>query len=385
MKHLSKQLGAGFAVMMLVIVGMIALPHDRYIRWQAVKTEAFARLGWIYERVHFDETPIDIAFIGTSHTLNGLDTPLIQRQLREAGVRLKDGQCPHLVNLAVPSYGRDLHWLIARELLENKPVKHLVVEVFENETRQAHALYAHVAEVEDFWEAPILINMKYFPNWARLPYRQLLLGMKSLSPSMFGLKKEFDFSDYDGSDVDNTRLVNVGGQALSPLRDRVMDKALLLKISKQNADKKDLHMLGAWATRFEYAVPHHYLGKILNLADKKGVPVTFLYLPQFGMPPRPFEEDIYVGRGDWLYVNDLLQNTDYWFDEAHLNAAGAQAISQRVAADLRKKIEADSAAFSRDGSLSVMPRGGHSSCQSTVHPARLTIRPFLKPLAQGRH
>ena len=43
---------------------MAALPHRTAVRWQSTQTEAYARLGWVYQRIHDDPTPIDIAFIG---------------------------------------------------------------------------------------------------------------------------------------------------------------------------------------------------------------------------------------------------------------------------------------------------------------------------------
>ena len=67
-----------------------------------------------------------------------------------------------MVNFGFPSYGRNLHWLIARELLENREVRTLVLEVFENESRKAHPFFANVAEVSDVLQAPMLINRVAF-------------------------------------------------------------------------------------------------------------------------------------------------------------------------------------------------------------------------------
>ena len=73
MRSFLKLVALGLFATVVTLVGMVLLPHAPYIRWQAVKTEAFARLGWMYERVHYDATPLDVAFLGTSHTLNGVD------------------------------------------------------------------------------------------------------------------------------------------------------------------------------------------------------------------------------------------------------------------------------------------------------------------------
>src|SRR5258708_2234284 len=158
MRLFFRRIGLGVAVAIITLVGMILLPHDTYVRWQAEKTEAYARLGWIYERIHYDDTPIDIAFIGTSHTMNGVDAAAFEQDIDAAGVRPDgDNRRLHAVNLAVPSYGRDLHWIIARELLTHRKVKVLVLEVFENETRKASPVFVDVADPADVLGAPTLI------------------------------------------------------------------------------------------------------------------------------------------------------------------------------------------------------------------------------------
>ncbi len=320
-----RRLGLGAAVALVVLAGMVLLPHDRYVRWQAVTVEAYARLGWIYERIHFDPTPIDVAFVGTSHTMNGVDTVALQRMLAA------DGRCLHLVNFAVPSYGRNLHWLVVRELLENRKVGTLVLEVFENETRKAHPLFASVADVRDILDAPKLININYVHDLVRLPWRQLSLWAKSLDPQAFGLKRRFDAADYDGSDVDNTRVVNVDGQALTPVRDQVMDPVTLKAAARRLMAAKRLHMLGRRFERYEYAVPDTYVDDILALARRKGVRVVFLYLPGYGKPAAPADERLYLGQGPMLEANDVLAHPEFWHDPDHLNMQGAARFTARLA------------------------------------------------------
>ena len=78
----------GVVAAVATIAVMLILPHDRYIRWQALHTEAYARLGWAYERIHDDPTPLDVAFIGTSHTLNGVDAAAVDKALAAASTPL---------------------------------------------------------------------------------------------------------------------------------------------------------------------------------------------------------------------------------------------------------------------------------------------------------
>ncbi len=319
----------GVVAAVAAIAVMLALPHDRYIRWQALHTEAYARLGWAYERIHDDPTPLDVAFVGTSHTLNGVDAAAVDQALAAEGAHTPDGRCVVVTNFAIPEYGRNLHWILARELLRSRRVNTLVLEVFENETRKAHPLFSHVADERDIFGAPLLVNVGYLPDAVRLPYRQLSLWFESLFPEDFGLRRRFDPRNYDGSTVDNTRVVNARGIALTPPRDKIEALDALKAEARSNARKKNLHMMGARFERYEYAVPRTYVNDILDLARQRGTKVVFLYLPGYGQPAQPVDMRLYAGH-EMLSANDILKRTDYWYDVHHLNAAGASVLSQRL-------------------------------------------------------
>ncbi|MFC7478313.1 hypothetical protein ACFQS7_28520 [Dankookia sp. GCM10030260] len=325
-RPLARRFALAAVVAVAALAGSLAIPHDRYIRWQEMRSEAWARLGWIYERVHFDPTPIDIAFIGTSHSMNGVDGAAVQAALATAG-----GGCRHVVNFGFPSYGRNLHWLIARELLEHREVRTLVLEVFENESRKAHPFFINVADVSDIVEAPLLINLNYVTDIAQLPARQVMLGLKTLLPERFGLRRSFDPARYDGHDVDNTRQVQVGGVALTPLRDRVLPPAQLDRVAARMRAAKNTNMLGARFEALEYRYPRYYLDRILDLARQRGVTVKFLYLPGYayvGAAPR--DPGLYAGHGEVLATGDLLADPGYWYDPDHLNLQGAAVLSARL-------------------------------------------------------
>jgi hypothetical protein len=321
-------LGLGLAL--ATLAGMVLLPHNRYIRFQDLRVEAYARLGWIYERIHFDPTPIDIAFVGTSHTLNGVDAAAVAEAVQHGGRRSEAAPPVHATNLAFPAYGRNMQWLIVRELLENRRVGTLIIEIFENESRKPHPLFVYPAEVSDVLAAPLFINLNYFHDLVRLPFRQLSLFVKSLWPEQFGLRRYFDPAHYDGETVDNTRVVQVSSRVLSPLRDRRMDPAQLDAIAAARAKRKNLHMLGRFLADLEYRLPRHYLGKMLDLAERRGVSVKFLYLPAYGQPDEPFDTSLYEGRGEVILVNDILARKDHWGDPDHLNLYGAAALSSQL-------------------------------------------------------
>ncbi|TCM17983.1 hypothetical protein EDF56_105331 [Novosphingobium sp. PhB165] len=327
----------GVATFVATLALLVALPHQTYIRWQSMQTEAYARLGWTYERIHDDPAPIDIALIGTSHTMNGIDGLAVAQTMAAMGVRGAGGRCLTVTNLAIPSYGRNLHYLLTRELLSARKPRAIVLEVLENETRKAHPVYSHVASVADLIDAPRIGNVNYFADLVRLPYRQLVLAAESVSPEAFGLKARFDFANYDGSTVDNTRVVNVNGKALTPSLGTVMDPRALERDAAALREDKRLNYLPKAMAGYEYAMPRRYVGAILDLADRQGVPVYLLYLPGYGKPDRPYDMSYYGGR-TMLSLNDLLAHREYWHDVHHLNSQGAAAVSRRLGELLSRRL-----------------------------------------------
>ncbi len=319
----------GIATFIATLALMVVLPHRDYIRWQSVQTEAYARLGWAYERIHDDPVPLNIALIGTSHTMNGIDGLAVAQAIAASGLRNADGSCLTVTNLAIPNYGRNLHFLMTRELLSARKPRAIVLEVLENETRKAHPLYSHIAGMADLIEAPRIGNVNYLSDLVRLPYRQLVLGVESFAPAEFGLKSSFDPTNYDGSTVDNTRVVNVNGRALTPSLDTTINPAKLERDAAVLRADKRLNYLPKALADYEYAMPRRYVAAILDLADRERVPVFLLYLPGYGKPQRPYDMS-YYGNRPMLALNDLLARRDYWHDVHHLNAQGAAAVSRRL-------------------------------------------------------
>ena len=112
----------------------ITMPHDRYHRFQSVDFVTTQKADWIYERLHFDPTPIDVALIGTSRMGASLSSPQIEQHYCEA-----TGRRIRIANLSMPATGRNMHYAIAKELFRTKQPALTVVEVNEVEARKPMA------------------------------------------------------------------------------------------------------------------------------------------------------------------------------------------------------------------------------------------------------
>ena len=203
MRRFSGPMGFLGTILFVAVAGLAVLcvlPHDRYIHFQAVAAESdyALPLKWIYERIHDDPTAIDIALIGTSHTQSGVNSALVETSLRTVG------DPAHVVNFALPFLGRDLEYLIARELLDSRPVQTLVIELQEDEPTAPHPSFQRLADPGDILSAPLLVNSRLFETMANLPQRQAALFLRSLAPSWFGLSPDFQAATYAGPHWDDT-------------------------------------------------------------------------------------------------------------------------------------------------------------------------------------
>jgi hypothetical protein len=73
------------------------------------------------------------------------------------------------------------------------------------------------------------------------------------------------------------------------------------------------------------------------LAAEKGVKIVFLYLPTYQTQSEKLLNflNFYKQHGEvWIPPTAILENTDFWLDEGHLNDAGADAFALWLADQL---------------------------------------------------
>lgn len=320
-------LGAVIAIGVVILAVACALPHDRYLRYQNLTDPAVVKSSWIYERIHFDPTPIDIAFVGTSHTVFGIDSQVVEHACLDAG----ETRC-HTVNLGLEHLGRNVHWLIARELLASRTPRLLVIEVQETEFRALHPAFGSLAEPGDIISAPIFINTSFVTDLVHLPLRQMTLFVHTLAPRLFGEHEAFISSLYRGSHWDDT-FASLGSPQhpiASPTpRTRGATTAELERerIQSAAADENNIK-LPAVLRPFEYRANLIYLDKLMTLAREKNVEVRFLYMPSFAVTAPPRFSALYASFApSWQVPDTILSQPALWSDIGHLNYDGAVTLS----------------------------------------------------------
>lgn len=295
----------GFVALTLAVLSalVLMLPHDGYIRYQSLKGTMFARSSWIYERIHFDPTPIDVAFIGSSRSGAGVNPVLIEESLAVRGRPLR------VVNFSLPAQGMDVRLAEAAELLNSdKKVRLLVIDVPEALPRDGHQAFADLSTVGQALTAPWLVNRNLPENIARLPLRQIRLALASWFPAAFGYRATFDPEQYLGSTVAPGQFQDWQATQVTIPLDSPEHKATLEKEVVQRRRSIRPPVLPDSLGGIEFGVSRSYLEQITALASARGTKVVFLFLPFY---------DGYDGPVDQAWIERLapMWNAQFMKDD----------------------------------------------------------------------
>ena len=156
---------AALGVALTLDAALLLLPENDYQRWQLVDGTLYGQLRWMYERIHFDSRPIDVAILGSSRSQLGLSAAAIEHELAEHGGRA------NVVNFSLMGAGRNLQWAIVDELFKAKSPKVIVLMVDDQPYPFGHAAFKYVAPTEAIVFPPTPLMHNYLYDLAYLPAR----------------------------------------------------------------------------------------------------------------------------------------------------------------------------------------------------------------------
>ncbi len=322
----SAQMLVTFAALSAAAVAL--LPHDKYLRYQVPNDPQAPTSDWIYERIHFDPTPIDVAFIGTSRTGMSIHSRRLEDDLAQSGIHA------NAVTLYCVRSGMNMQYVVAKELLSTRKVKLLVLEMTEREERKPHELFYQYADTVDVLTAPLLINFNYLSDIARLPGRQVRLSWQTLLQRLGLRQPEKSAPPYEGPHLDHAEFVRSVDNVVHSRSVRHTEAEMeQMRIADERAFTRPL--LPKSMSALEYRLARYYESKILDLAREQGVRVVFLYTPRYGGPSTPPPYALYSARADLINPWPLIHRYPYWNDANHMNWYGAQIMTDYVADVLR--------------------------------------------------
>jgi hypothetical protein len=321
-------------VALLSAVAAAALPDNEYQRYSSLEKTIHNRLRWIYERIHYDPAPIDIAIIGPSRSGAAVSAPELEARLAAAGRPL------HVVNFSLPENGRDLHRVIAEELLSARAPELLVIAVIEKPGRYGHSAYKYVAPAASVANPDHFGNLNYLSNLIYLPYRQLRLFAARAFPAAFDIPPAFDPARYAGTQFDSTVSFTTG-DGIYVERDSRVPRAELEAGVERFESGVVPPILGERLADVEFGDERANVSRIAEAARARGTKVVFLFLPYYTGPSAVQERRFYERYGPVLDASFVKDHHEWFSDVGHLNHQGALALTDWLAPQL--------AAFTKDG------------------------------------
>jgi hypothetical protein len=297
------------------------LPHDCYVRYQQLSRSDLFRSRWVYERIHYDKTPIDVAIMGSSRLETSVSAPILEKELSE-----KLGRPIHVANLAIPQEGRNLHYLVARELVENHPETRIILLSVVERADLSHPAFRYLADPADLMRAPLFLNHYYFLDAAFLPYRQMSYFVQTIFPTWFGVSRTFR-KDYMGTGFDTTYSFYLPSGKLVD-RYHVMPQDELDAGSNQIISELggSWHKPSRWHA-LNFPLEDEYTKRLVEVAKEHCVETLFVRLPFYKSPPHMYDEAFYRDLGPLLDAEQLNSNPQNYGDRGHFNRFGTDLVS----------------------------------------------------------
>lgn len=301
MKRLIKILLYCFLATLIVSVVLLYLPFSKEFR-SNYRKNVDCNTSWMYYRMYENKTPIDIAFVGTSHTGCGVNDSLISREV---------GPSLNVANLAYCTKGRNLHFTVIKNLLATKKPKLIVLEIRETESTSSHKDYSLMANTEDLLLHSYPYSFSYLENMVDgIKYRFLYHRMK--------LKNTLDYSPPSNYEENYAYVpFYFYGDSLDLTKHSI-------KNQKQYQRRKDNIIKDQY-----YWEPEYALKQIKILCEENSIPLRLLYLPSIGNENTvPLREEFYNDMAPiWYPPKKVLSDKSNWVDGEHFNYWGSKKLS----------------------------------------------------------
>jgi hypothetical protein len=310
---------------LLLVGASLLLPINPYYRFQQGDGTILFRARYIYERIHFDDTPIDVAMIGSSRMEASVRATELSRLLSE-----DVGRPIQVVNFGLPEEGRDLHWIVVQELLQTRPEVRLLVLSVGQESQISHPGFRFLGDDHSIATAPLIYNSNYIQNLLTIPYQHIAYPVQAIWPRAFGLSSVFDPEIYRARSFDPTDSFQSGDTFVD--RNRKFNPAQI--DAQRAAVARTLGETGL--ARFfpldqHYAIERSFVRHIDTLARRKGVPVAFLRVPVYGQEEHFADLPFYLRIGPVFEATQLGADPDDYMDAGHLGRRGTSKLTPWLA------------------------------------------------------
>lgn len=162
------------------------------VAWTDRDEVRYNRYPCHYRLIYDQHLPIDVAFIGSSRSVQGVDAEIVSSSL---------GDNVSAINLAKSWRGQGINFTILRDLLENRSVRLLMVEANLPETGIFHGHFFLVGRISDWWMSNRFRSDTYFDPQALLVTLRNLVDRVTEQWTYAVLNSEVDLANAQNADV----------------------------------------------------------------------------------------------------------------------------------------------------------------------------------------
>lgn len=315
MKKFVQNIAVFFIPVFIGVILLFAVPVNKKFSYQFVKGECSNIASWIYSRTFENSKSIDIAFSGASHFACGIMDELIDNELNN------NSDSPVTVaNLGYCRGGRDVQYVMLKDILKHKKPKILFIEIAEDEPRKSHPVFPFLAESNDLFSSFEFFNQRYFKSlWNGLIVRFEFFKFKLMHKTYFTPDNTTDFGYLYSDQLASSEEMESNRKAWKDKLNR--PKPELIKTIERNYSK-------------------HYLTKIVQLANHHNCRVLFFYLPESGSNLKePLNMKFYETLAPVVSLPDtIINNPANWKDPMHFNDTGAKKTSLFIVSVIEKEL-----------------------------------------------
>ena len=296
MRKLYKNIVLFFTPLLFIL---LVAPVNTRLKYQELKNDCFNHGIWIYDRIQNNSKPVDIAFLGSSQTINGINDKLIETEMNKTGLSV--------VNFGYCRLGKNLIYVLLKEIVKTKHPKYVIIEIKGDEDRYSHPVFPYIADTRDV----VLANPFFNRDLLGDMYLHFFYKMDLIQEKLFREAENTDIrtDDFGFASSADTATAEV----LEKYSNRCAPKPALSKLERN----------------FHMHFPRVYLKKIHKLCEKNRIELYFLYIPVYcTCNQQPRELNTYTKYGKVIIPPcEIFNNPSVWHDENHLNQAGADEFS----------------------------------------------------------
>ncbi len=310
MKSILLKIALFFSLLTIPLIGLYLAPYSGEFAYHYIENDCYNHGAWIYDRINHNPTPIDIAFIGSSHTIHAFQDKKIEELI---------GSNDRVTNLGYCRYGRNLEYILLKMLIDKKSPGLVVFEVHEDEEKNSHDIFPYLADTRDLLQTPTPFNRDYLADLfhgasARLEY----------------FKARFVFREKYPEPV--SELYGYGASDRMVTRDELTENE---KAWGKRLNRATIEFVEETKVKYPFA----YLDKMIRMVEAKKIPFIFVYLPEYGSKLKnPKYEFHYKNMAPVLIPPQLIfSDVSNWMDASHLNDKGSELLSDWMADQLKNE------------------------------------------------